>query len=512
MKKGIIVLLLLITGIAYGGQRSKKDRVMKDYVILARENVREDAGWNQVVEALRKLHQAEVFVYRESPAEALPELKRLRPRYVAIVERPEKIDMNFVIGIHVLSRQVTSGIYADFIWGIITGIDAKTALRQVRDSEKPLLIRNGLVVQPEFAELTDRDWDKFAYLGIATSGEKMKAEDTLALNRWDINRQFEVFDRLYREVEPDLLVSESYGSVGCFALPASASLCESIQAENGNFHYSAGTYEYKDERFIRHDTIRKPVDWSGNRKVYIACGVRGCDVVHPEKSIALAWMNTPCVTSMVGYPSEQVWLGQAAWGGLKFWVTTPGRYTMAEAYFLNQQNILYLLNEFSPKLLEMDYDHTWDMYADLSKMVNRIQETTGKEVTKRNIIGCWQERDLLAYFGDPKWDVRFRPGKETYKVHAVRKGKKYIITLVTGKNFSSDELEGDFLREHEHESMNAPASISKLPFSFIFPERLKNPRLAPRQEWKVGLSEDMLLVYDAWFEPGKTYKIVLLTD
>lgn len=58
------------------------------------------------------------------------------------------------------------------------------------------------------------------------------------------------------------------------------------------------------------------------------------------------------VTAMVGYPRTQLWGGPAAWGGLKFWKTLPGRYTMAEAYFLNQQHMLYTLNKFSPRLLK----------------------------------------------------------------------------------------------------------------------------------------------------------------
>ena len=37
-------------------------------------------------------------------------------------------------------------------------------------------------------------------------------------------------------------------------------------------------------------------------------------------------------------------------------------------------------------------------------------------------------------------------------------------------------------------------------------------RLADGQEWKVALDENFLLVYNADFEPGKTYKVVLDID
>ena len=148
---------------------------------------------------------------------------------------------------------------------------------------------------------------------------------------------------------------------------------------------------------------------------------------------------------------------------------------------------------------------------DISGIYERMAKVMGKEAVG-DILGFWQERDLLAYFGDPKWDVRFRPEEETYTVKTVRKGKKYVITLKTKENFSVDRLDGIYMRTFDNQIPGEPATVGKLPFAVIFPERLKNPRLAPKQDWRVALSDDMLLVYDAWFEPGKTYKLVLSVD
>lgn len=513
MKKGIIVLLLLITGSVWAGNRQKNENQKdSDYVVLASEAVRADSGWRGVVETLQALHAAEVLFYSVSPEETLEELRRLSPRYVAVVEKPEKINIEFVIGMHTLSRKVTPGIFAGFIWGMITGVDAEAALNLVKRSTHPLMLRNGMVSQEKFVELKDGNWDKFACVSLGHSGFKGGEQDTLTIERWKTNRQFEYFDRLYHESDPDLLLSESYAPVYQFGLPDNGSVRERIEARNGQFHYTASEAKFQGRRVVERDTLHKDVDWSGGTKVYIACGSWGCDVDRPEVSTALAWMKSANVTAMVGYPRTQLWGGPAAWGGLKFWKTLPGRYTMAEAYFLNQQHMLYTLNKFSPRLIEEAYDQNWNASRDLSKIKESFKALTGKEIPGTYLLGCWQERDILAYFGDPKWDVRFRPEEASYTVKAVRKGKKYIVTLITKENFYPEDLDGNFFRMYSDDFLSAPTSIGKIPFSFIFPERLKNPRLAPGQEWKVGLSGDMLLVYDEWFEPGKTYKFVLLTE
>lgn len=512
MVRRIIVLLLAMSNLAWGGIHRKGEDRKKDYLILAGKSVQEDIAWRKIVRTLQGRHHAKVFVYENSLSEALDELRRMRPRYVAVVEKPEKIDTDFITAMHRLSRKVTPGIYADFIWGIITGIDADAALKMLHNSERPLVIKSALTLQKEFPELTDgKRFDKFAYVSFGESGLKMSPADTVAVEKWNSKEQFDVFTKLYRRVAPDFMLCESFGYPYTFALP-NPSVYERIYAENGNFFRDTYSVKYVNKKFVFGDTVRMPVDWRGNTKVYIAAGSMGCDVERPERSTALAWMNASGVASMVGYPPNS-WFGQAVWGGLKFWIATPGRYTMAEAYFLSQQHILRTLNDFSPVLNEISNDYTKDANAYISEMRYEVQEKTGKKITDTKILGFLHERDLLAYFGDPKWDVRFQPEKEEeYSVKIVKKRKKCIITIKTKDNFNNDKLGGDFIREDFENSMFAPPSIGAVPFSVLFPERLKNPHLASGQEWNAAVSEDMLLLYEAWFEPGKTYKITLLTD
>jgi zinc protease len=51
--------------------------------------------------------------------------------------------------------------------------------------------------------------------------------------------------------------------------------------------------------------------------------------------------------------------------------------------------------------------------------------------------------------------------------------------------------------------------VLALPFSYFFPERLTNPRLANDQAWDVALDENFVLVYNADFAPNSVYEIVI---
>ena len=83
------------------------------------------------------------------------------------------------------------------------------------------------------------------------------------------------------------------------------------------------------------------------------------------------------------------------------------------------------------------------------------------------------------------------------------KGKQCVVTITTGDNFNLQRMKGDkFKQEH----------VLDLPFSYFFPERLNNPRLAEGQDWKAAVDENFLIIYNCDFEPGKTYEVILDID
>ena len=120
-------------------------------------------------------------------------------------------------------------------------------------------------------------------------------------------------------------------------------------------------------------------------------------------------------------------------------------------------------------------------------------------------LGFFHDRDVLAYYGDPKWNVRLQEleNEKDFNVKSVIKGKQCIVTIETKADFSLERMQGNHFKE-EH--------VLELPFNYFFPQRLNNPRLAKGQHWEVALDENFLMVYNTSFEPGRTYEIVLDID
>jgi zinc protease len=205
---------------------------------------------------------------------------------------------------------------------------------------------------------------------------------------------------------------------------------------------------------------------------------------------------------MIGYV-VLTWHGRNGWGGLKYWLTTPGRYTLAEAIFLNQQDFLFQQHAWNPVFTETSYPHAGNFAGDMQKAVQALTEALGTPPTREQ-LGFWHDRDVLAYYGDPKWDVRLQeiPSENDFKVSMRAKKKKCVITIETGKEFNLERMQGDHFKE-EH--------VLDIPFSYFFPERLINPKLAPDQNWNVALDENFMLIYDPAFEAGKRYTITLET-
>jgi zinc protease len=100
------------------------------------------------------------------------------------------------------------------------------------------------------------------------------------------------------------------------------------------------------------------------------------------------------------------------------------------------------------------------------------------------------------------WNVMLQgvESENDYTVESRLEDGQYIITITTSENFSLERMKGDkFKQEH----------VLDLPFSYFFPERLVNPRLAEGEAWDVALDENFILVYNAEFAPSSTYKIIL---
>ncbi len=485
--KSLLMFLFCVWAVLPSFARQKEKR---DYVILASSLVKNDAEWMNVVDVLQKKHGAEVLFYEKSPVEKQAELKSLYPRYVAVVEKPEQLGREFVMEFHRMSRDMDEDIYEDFLWGIITGYDAAGALKMVNNSTEPLVIRDAV---SSITELKSAKWfDHYGWVDDhkrRVCGEKDGKEAPVVEGSVEVSA-IHTFSDLYAKYDPDLVVTAFHATEGNLVMP-----------------FYEGRFTCRDGKLIANSSSDNAAPWelkeSGKRRVY--CAVGNCligNVNNTRESMAIVWMNSANAATMIGYVVT-TWHGRAGWGALKYWLTYAGEYTLAEAVFINQQDFLHQQYEWYPSLYCENYPFE-AKYREIQEAEKRLQEVLGRKPSLDE-TGFWHDRDVLAYYGDPKWNVRLQdiPEENDFAVTSKVKGKKCVVTIKTGENFNLQRMKGDNWKA-EH--------VLDLPFSYFFPERLKNPRLAVGQDWKVALDENFLLVYNCDFEPNETYQVILDID
>ncbi len=453
-----------------------------------------DEAWKEVVNTIALKHNAEVVTFVELPREALDALRSHNPRYVAIVDMPENIGRDYVIDLHMMCREVDNDIFGDFMWGIITGYDAAAAMRMVDNSTEPLLVKDAVAT---IMELNSAKWfDNYAWVDDHTRGlwgYKNGRNGEIVTDTVAKEQVLDKFRELYEAYDPDLIVTAAHATQQNLEMP-----------------YSLGHIKPRNGKLYTHNIFtgeERDIVESGKRRVYTAVG--NCligDMNNTNESMAAAWMNGSNVATMIGYVVT-TWHGRSGWGALKYWVTNPERYTLADAVYINQQDFLHQQNEWYPELINERYEYCDKFMEELTTVANRLSEVLGREVDMNNaadwdMMGFWHDRDVLVYYGDPMWKINLQSVEKEndYTVNSSVRADKCVVTITTGANFSLERMAGDkFKQEH----------VLDLPFSYIFPERLVNPRLAEGESWDAVVDENFLLVYNPEFEPNSTYEIVI---
>lgn len=482
MKQRILLSLLFsITLAAQCIAANKTD----GYVVAASQAVAADDSWRKVVDALARRHKADVIVYENRLGELLERLQSLRPRYVAVVEKPERLDREFVMEGHRLSRVIDDDIYADYLWGIITGYTADDAMLMVERSARPYVIRTALNTT---GELSDSPlFEHIAYIADGGTpggwGERTPGETETkryAADKWSM---LDKWVEKYKEIDPDLLITSSHATEKNLEMP-----------------FSLGNLKPKGGRLYADFITPEFLEGTSHPRVYFAAG--NCligNIDRDKESMAIGWISGMDATSMVGYVVP-TWYGRNGWGGLKYWASNPGRLTLAQAIYLNQQDMLHTEKEWFPKMLSVNYPFEQSEFAQRAEFNRRFAEATGQKPTKDQ-EGYIYDRDVVVLYGDPAWDVRLRSSQPTgYKVDFRTKGNTCEITVTTDNDFQPTAVKGSGIKE-EH--------VKDIPFAFFFPKRLRNARLAENQTWNAAVAEDFILIFDHGFDKNRTYKVIL---
>ena len=126
----LFTFFLFCLSVTWVSAKQKSPTLPDSYVIVAGKTLEKDTEWRPVIDALSQKHDnAPVIYYHNSPYETLYRLKQLRPRYVAVVEKPENLNRDYVISFHKLSRTIDDDIFADFLAAVLDHADHKHANR-----------------------------------------------------------------------------------------------------------------------------------------------------------------------------------------------------------------------------------------------------------------------------------------------------------------------------------------------------------------------------------------------
>ncbi len=447
----------------------------ESYAIVVSKATQSDAAWKPVVEALQAKHAgATVIVYDAAVTDALPELRKQFPRYVCFVAKPAEASSKFVAEVHRLTRKLDDDPYTDCLWGILTGYDAANALRIARQSEPLTVKRVASGTEVALDQCVEGQWycelNQFKHITKKAGGkpepDRGPADTTQALVQ-SLN-----------DYHPDLFVTSGHATEHDWQI--------GYRYRNGQFRSAAG----KLTGFDTHGG-KFPVD-SANPKVYLPIG--NCLMGHIDgpDSMALAWMNSAGVDQMIGY-TVPTWYGYAGWGLLDYFVEQPGRYTLAEAFFVNEQALIHRLDAISPEARNLAPDPGEMMQC-------RVTPVEG--LTAQDATGLLHDRDVLAFYGDPAWIARMADGPRAYEQTLTEKDDVYTLDIkpnLGASSFAPVNTNG--------------AQRGYRPFVALLPHRIGAAKVTEGEDLKPLITDDFILVPNPRkCDPSRAYRIVFHAD
>lgn len=414
-----------------------------DYAVVVSKQTDADPAWHKVVEALVAKHQGKVVTFEGDIGGAKDALAAQMPLYTAIVAKPEELGRAFVAKTHRMMRKLDADPYTDTLWGIVTGLSADDALKLVSD-DKPLVMKrvvsttgvNGGLFEQGFT-VSDGSEGSWWYKGA-------DGKDVSGGGKDDAERKGDramLFSQRFTEIKPDVLVTSSHGFENGIEMPWGHGMLIGRGGELAILPQNPG----KDGKPGK--GLGKPVkvELPDNPKVFLPIGnclVGHIDAKHAKDSLILALQRSAGLRQSVGYTIE-TWFGRGGWGTLGLLQSQPGAMTVAEAWFFNHQQLLEELRTKYPKGAAFDYE--WSAKSSVNSFMGAAA-MAGLKLTaqEKDEMGLAFDRDVVALYGDPKYDARLDGGKwkKPYEVDLQQRNGLWTLRVVGSDVKSLAEFHG----------------------------------------------------------------------
>ena len=466
------------------GER-QTSRLAGGYTIVVSQATAKTAGWSEVLETLLKKYDAQTVLYEAGKLEeVLPLLREDHPRYACFLARSEEATKEFVESVHRLTRQLSDTPWTNCIWAILTGYDAEDAMRIVK--EEPLEIRHVLGGTPLLLECADSGvWfselkknEKWVKEPGKTPVQVTGPDDTTEAIIAELTEgKAQLFITSGHATQKDWMIGFSYRNGFFISLPG-------------------GKLAGRDAAGTLH-----PIS-SDEPRVHL--GVGNCligDISDTDNCMALGLIHSAGVRQMVGY-TVLTWYGYMGWGMVDYFYLQPGRYTVSEAFFANQQALLHRLETASPGV-NAAYDRAVKMGAQAVRDLRIEISPAGQQmgITEQDIRGLLYDRDTVAIYGDPAWNVRLAEGRkewmQTISESRSEENPSEVTYTITLKKMGYDNTDKN------------GSQRGGRPFFVFLPKRLKGNvvEILSGQELNPVIADDFVLIPKFAMDEEKKYTL-----
>jgi hypothetical protein len=416
------------------------------YSIVVSEATNADAEWKKVGTALtQKYDGAEVITFAESVREALPALRRRRPRYTCFVATPEEAGRQFVADVHRMTRQFDDDPYADTLWGILTGYDAANALK-IAQHDQPLTVRKVASGTEVALDMCSQGvwYDEL----VQHKTVSRKPDGEIKESRGPADTTHALAETLTKDAA-DLFVTSGHATERDWQI--------GFRYRNGQFRSEAGHMfgvTTGGERF----RIQ-----SKNPKVYLPIG------------------------------SVLTWYGYSGWGVLDYFVEQPGRYTLTEAFHANQHALIHRLDSYYDDLVAVDVVPGGRNIP--ASHPNEAGRSLG--LTEFDSRGLLWDRDTVAFYGDPAWQARMASRDKAYDQQLTIDGDEYTLTITPrrgGDSFKPVNTNG--------------AQRGWRPIVELLDDRISNVKIIEGTDLNPVVTDDFILIPNPrTVGPSREYRI-----
>lgn len=378
----------LFTAVAYAAEL-RIEPPAYTYAVVISSATFDDPAWQTVAQKLVQKHNAKILKWDKNVEETKSQLAQLMPKYTAFIARPEEAGHVFVVKISRLCRALDDDPYVDTFWGIVTGYSAKDALRIV-SMEAPLRVTRVLDATGKI-DLNKFDqavcFDEFARNSV---NEKLPGKP--AAKRSCDNDNTKDFIAALNRLNPQLIATSAHASQHDWDMGYEAPNMK-MDHQDGNLF----CIDTEENRFAM--TNNEP-------KIYIGAGNCLIGDIDQQDCMATSWMHSGGACQFIGY-TVPTWFGEMGWGTLDKFASQGGIYTAAEAFHFNNTEIIRAIKDKYPQHVKTNLKN-YKVDSDDEK-IYRTLKVEKSDSEAEALIGRLYDRDVVAFFGDPAFEVRTKP-------------------------------------------------------------------------------------------------------